>query len=446
MDLKELKKLIARGESQTLEFKAGFSNEAVETIAAFSNAGGGTVLLGVSDNGQIIGLTLTAETLQQWVNEVKTKTAPSVLPDAEIVMLDGKAVAALRVKEYPIKPVAVKGRYYRRAGNANHLMRPDEVAQAHYKTFNSSWDYTTDPEHTLADISLAKVKKFINWVNRGRKVKIKDSPLKVLKKFNLLRGKRISRACYLLFLKGESLFTAVELGRFQTPILIKDGDRTKADLFTQVDAVLDFITKHINKEYIITGAPQREERWDYPLDALREIVINSIVHRDYSGSTTGVVKVFDDKIQIYNSGKLPHGLTVPMLLRGEYTSAPRNVQVADMFKEAGIIERYGSGIGRIVDEFKACGLAAPEFKEIGDGFMVTVFKKRLSGLTRKSSQKSSQKIIDLIRSNASITIEEMAVELSLTDRAIKKNLAALKNAGKLSRIGPDKGGHWAVIE
>jgi len=116
------------------------------------------------------------------------------------------------------------------------------------------------------------------------------------------------------------------------------------------------------------------------------------------------------------------------------------------FKEAGIIERYGSGIGRIVDEFKACGLAAPEFKEIGDGFMVTVFKKRLSGLTRKSSQKSSQKIIDLIRSNASITIEEMAVELSLTDRAIKKNLAALKNAGKLSRIGPDKGGHWAVIE
>ena len=210
--------------------------------------------------------------------------------------------------------------------------------------------------------------------------------------------------------------------------------------------MLDFITKHINKEYIITGAPQREERWDYPLDALREIVINSIVHRDYSGSTTGVVKVFDDKIQIYNSGKLPHGLTVPMLLRGEYTSAPRNVQVADMFKEAGIIERYGSGIGRIVDEFKACGLAAPEFKEIGDGFMVTVFKKRLSGLTRKSSQKSSQKIIDLIRSNASITIEEMAVELSLTDRAIKKNLAALKNAGKLSRIGPDKGGHWAVIE
>lgn len=134
MTLKDLKKLITAGESAHVEFKTAFLNEAVETIAAFSNASGGTVLVGVADNGQIPGLTLTPETLQQWVNEVKTKTIPSVLPDAEIVTVYGKTVAALHVKEYPVKPVAVKGRYYRRVGNSNHLMRPDEVAQAHYKT------------------------------------------------------------------------------------------------------------------------------------------------------------------------------------------------------------------------------------------------------------------------------------------------------------------------
>ncbi|MFH1619521.1 MAG: RNA-binding domain-containing protein [bacterium] len=465
MNAKELKKLIKSGESQTLEFKAAFSNEAVETIAAFSNASGGTVLLGVSDNGKISGLTLTAETLQQWVNEVKTKTTPSVLPDAEIVMVDSKTVVALRVKEYPIKPVAVKGRYYKRVGNSNHLMRPDEVAQAHYKTFNSSWDYTTDPEHSLVDISLAKVKKFISRVNRGRKEKIKDSPLQVLKKFDLLRGKRISRACYLLFTKKESLFTAVELGRFQTPTLIKDGARTKADLFTQVDAVLDFITKHINKEYIITGAPQREERWDYPLDALREIVINSIVHRDYSGSTTGIVKVFDNKIQIYNSGRLPHGLTVPMLLRGEYTSAPRNVQVADMFKEAGVIERYGSGIGRIVNEFKAYGLAAPEFREVGESFVVTVSKARLPCHTpnlnqKKVGEKVPEKvtvkvpekvtanqagILSEVTANPRITAKELANIVGISERKVKENISKLKVKALIKRVGPDKGGHWEVL-
>jgi ATP-dependent DNA helicase RecG len=239
----ELKKLIRKGESNSLEFKSHFSNEAIETIAAFSNTRGGTLLVGVSDDGNIPGLNLNKESVQQWVNEIKNKTTPSILPDIETSRIDEKVIALIQVREYPIKPVAFKGRYYKRVRNSNHLMRPDEVAQTHYKTFNSSWDYTTDPEHTLADISLAKVKKFISRINRGRKVKIKDSPLQVLKKFNLLRGKRISRACYLLFLKGESLFTAVELGRFQTPTLIKDGDRTKADLFTQVDAVLDFITK-----------------------------------------------------------------------------------------------------------------------------------------------------------------------------------------------------------
>ncbi len=453
----ELKKLAKKGESQSLEFKSHFSNEVIETITAFLNTRGGTILLGVSDSGTIAGLSLTDETTQQWLNEIKTKTTPSITPDIETAQIDEKTVVIIQVKEYPIKPVAVKGRYYKRVGNSNHLMRPDEVAQAHYKTFNSSWDYTTDPEHTLADISLTKVKKFISRINMGRKIKIKDSPLQALKKFNLLRGKRISRACYLLFLRGESLFTAVELGRFQTPTLIKDGDRTKADLFTQVDAVLDFITKHINKEYIITGAPQREERWDYPLDALREIVINSIVHRDYSGSTTGIVKVFDDKIQIYNSGKLPHGLTVPMLLRGEYASAPRNVQVADMFKEAGVIERYGSGIRRIIDDFKAYGLAAPEFKEIGESFVVTVSKAHLPGFHQNTRQnglaerlveglaESQKKILLLVQAKSNISKKNLAVTVGISTTAIDKNIAVLKAKNLLKRVGPDKGGHWEVV-
>lgn len=462
----ELNKLIRKGESNSLEFKSHFSNEAIETIAAFSNTHGGTVLVGVSDNGNISGLNLNKESVQQWVNEIKNKTMPSILPDIETFQIDKKIIVLIQVGEYPIKPVAFKGRYYKRVRNANHLMRPDEVAQIHYKTFNSSWDYTTDPEHSLADISLAKVKKFIICVNRGRKEKIKDSPLQVLKKFDLLRDKRISKACYLLFTKKDSLFTAVELGRFQTETIIKDGARTKADLFTQVDAILDFITKHINKEYIITGVPQREERWDYPLDALREIVVNSVVHRDYSGSTAAVIKIFDDKIQFYNSGKLPPGLTVPMLLRGDYTSTPRNIQVADMFKEAGIIERYGSGIRRIVEAFKEYGLVPPEFKEIAEGFMVTAFKAPLGNLSQKTPKKELEKkvgekvtvkvpekvtanqnrILTEVAGNPRITAKELAVIVGISERKIKENTRKLKGKGLLYRVGPDKGGHWEVID
>ncbi|MFZ2634098.1 MAG: ATP-binding protein [Desulfosalsimonadaceae bacterium] len=173
----------------------------------------------------------------------------------------------------------------------------------------------------------------------------------------------------------ESSLSAIELGRFQTPTIIKDGARLKTDLFAEVEGVMDFIKKHISKAYIITGRPQREERWDYPLDALREIVVNSIVHRDYASSSDSVVKIYDHHIEFFNPGRLPDGLTVEKLLKGEYISIIRNKKIADMFKEAGLIEKYGTGIRRVLTGFQNYGLPSPRFEEFSGGFRVTVFQQ-----------------------------------------------------------------------
>lgn len=97
--------------------------------------------------------------------------------------------------------------------------------------------------------------------------------------------------------------------------------------------------QHINRAYIISGKPQRDERWEYPLAALREIVLNAIIHRDYTSSSDSVVKIFDDRIEFFNPGRLPDGLTVGMLLKGHYRSTIRNRKIADMFKEAGLVEK-----------------------------------------------------------------------------------------------------------
>ena len=472
MTTQELKKLIAAGESQTLEFKASFSNEAVESIAAFSNTNGGTVLLGVADNGQIPGLNLTAEKLQQWVNEVKTKTTPSILPEAEILTLNAKAIAALRVTEYPIKPVAFKGRYYKRVGSANHLMSAEEVARYHYQTYNTSWDYTIANEHGLQDISLEKVERFLTLANKTREIPLSDSPVATLKKLELLRADGISKACLLLFMNGESLLTTIEIGRFQTETLIKDAKTIKTDIFSEIDSTLQFLVKHLNKRYIITGNPQREERWDYPLDALREIIINAIVHRDYSNSSDSVIKIFDDKIEFFNPGRLLGSLTIPKLLKGDYISTIRNKQIAQIFKEANIIEKYGSGIRRIIESFRKYGLPAPKFRETGEGFLVTVFKgspqedsperseKRVgekvgdpakgsqTGSQRGSqrgSQTSSQKIVIMMSGNSSVTIKELAENLHISTRAVKNHIKVLIDQGNIKRIGPDFGGHWEVL-
>ena len=151
--------------------------------------------------------------------------------------------------------------------------------------------------------------------------------------------------------------------------------------------MLTFITKHINKEYIITGKPEREERWDYPLDALREIVINMIVHRDYRSPSNSIIKIFKDRIEFYNPGKLMPGVTVERLLQGDYLSVARNKQIARIFKEANEIEQYGSGIERIINSCLAYNLPHPKFEEIAVGVMVTVFKT-----TQKTGVKTKVKL------------------------------------------------------
>ena len=358
-----------------MEFKTAFDKDAIETLAAFANTKGGKVFIGVSDRGAIKGTEIGKESVQNWINQAKQYTSHSIIPDVETVTIKSKNIVIFSVQESPIKPVACRGRYYKRIKNANHQLSVSEVVNLHLKTFNTSWDFHVDEHHSEKDISFDKVQGFIDHVNTNREVPVMDDPLTVLQKFELLRESKITYACFLLFMSGESSLSTIELGRFQTPTIIKDGATLKADLFSEVEDVMDFIKKHINKAYIITGRPQREERWDYPLDAIREIVINAIIHRDYRSTQDSVVKVFDDRIEIFNPGGLPEGITIEKLLKGEYISIARNKKIAEVFKAAGLIEKYGSGIKRILNAFNSYNLPAPEFKEMSGGFMVTAYKK-----------------------------------------------------------------------
>jgi len=169
-------------------------------------------------------------------------------------------------------------------------------------------------------------------------------------------------------------------------------------------------------------------------------LFNMIIHRDYRSSSDSIVKIFNDKIEFYNPGRLPDTISVEDLLSNNYKSTPRNKKIAEFFKDLGLIEKYGSGIGRIIDYFKNDGLPAPEFKNISDGFQVTVF----AVIAEKSSEKSSE-ILQLIKNNSQITIEELSILLNKSTRAIEKHIANLRNKGLLERIDGRKQGHWKVI-
>jgi len=268
--------IIPTTESGTVEFKTSFNEDVVETLVSFSNAKGGTVYIGVADNGKVKGIILGKETIQNWINEIKNKTAPQIIPDIEIITIEEKQVAAISVMEYPVKPVSTRGRYYKRIVNANHLMSIDEIANEHLKTINSSWDFYLDPNHSIKDISIEKVSRFIKNIEKQAQSDIELSGLDFLEKLEILRNSQLTFGGYLLFVKDYCLISDVQVGRFKSDITIIDSISLNTDLFTEVDNIIAFIKKHLMVEYIITGEPQRTERFDYPLDAIREIVINPV--------------------------------------------------------------------------------------------------------------------------------------------------------------------------
>ena len=173
-----------------------------------------------------------------------------------------------------------------------------------------------------------------------------------------------------------------------------------------------------------------------------------IVHRDYRSSSDSIVKVFDNKIEFYNPGRLPENITVDDLLSNNYKSTPRNKLIADFLKSLGLIEKYGSGIKRIVDYFTEENLPSPEFKNISDGFMVTVFSgKHFSfseNVTENVTEKRKIAIFNLIKDDNKISTTQIAKKLNVARRTIARDINLLKNNGIIKRIGPDKGGYWEV--
>ena len=174
--------LLALGESQTLEFKTSFDRETIETLVAFANAQGGTVLVGVADGGAVRGITLGKETLNDWLGQIRAATSPVLIPDIDAHHLEGKRIVAIRVAEYPIKPINTRGRYFKRVASSNHQLNLSEINDLYMQSLQLSWDAYVAPRHSLDDLDVAKIETFIAKVNAGGRFSLDPSPLLSLQK------------------------------------------------------------------------------------------------------------------------------------------------------------------------------------------------------------------------------------------------------------------------
>lgn len=220
--------------------------------------------------------------------------------------------------------------------------------------------------------------------------------------------------------------------------LILDRQEYEGDLFFLIEKAQEYILKNIHIGMKIEGLYRRDIP-EINKEALREAIINAFCHRDYYEYDSVNIAVFKDRVEVRNPGLLYGGLTIKKITK-EMVSERRNELIAQMLHRIHYIEKWGRGIKLILSREPQT-----KFKEVGKQFIV-VFKRKEEfedkKFIKKSSQKSSQKILNIIKENSLITIAELSSVLNISDRAVKKNINKLKQAGALKRIGPDKGGHW----
>ncbi|MFZ4402359.1 MAG: helix-turn-helix domain-containing protein [Bacteroidales bacterium] len=264
-------------ENQYIEFKSNFNDTVIETLVAFANSKGGRVLLGVNDDGSINkNFSYGKETFQNWINEIKLKTQPSIIPDIEIINYKGKKIIEISIQEFPIKPISFKGRYYKRLKNSNHQLSVLEIADLSMQSLQVSWDAYLMPEHSIDDIDLNKAEKFVQRVNMNGRFNLEGDILENLEKLRLISKNKVTNAAYLLFAKNDISYN-VHLGRFKTPSLIIDDKMLRSTLFDAVEETMNYLLSQIKVAFEITGeTTQRTEIFEYPLPALRELVLNAL--------------------------------------------------------------------------------------------------------------------------------------------------------------------------
>jgi len=374
--------LLKEGESETVEFKPSLSqmSEIMESICAFSNTKGGTILIGVSDKGELIGVDIGRRTIENLVNRIKQNTDPMVYPSIRVEKIDEKEVIVMDVEKSKQKPVLAFGRAYRRVGKTNQKLRYEEIRNLVLETSKVYWDERVCEDASLEDIEEGKVEWFLRTRFTKRKVAAPSQMKLEEVLMNLGGAKRINRevkptyAGILFFCRYPQRFIPLRIlcARFRgvevsrTTIDSLDCSGTLVKIMEQTE---EFIRRNMRLFGFRTPFSfRRIDKLEYPIEALREAVLNALVHRDYESPSDIRVFVFDDRIEIMNPGSFPHGTTPENPLH-----IPRNPILCQLMRDIGYIEKYGTGIYFMKDLCNDWGIPEPEFR-ISDVETKVIFK------------------------------------------------------------------------
>jgi len=417
-------------EHQTIEWKESWHDEYLKWICGYANAYGGILYIGKDDSGVVKGIEKSKYLLEMIPNKI-TDTM-GIIVDVNLCFEGELEYLEIIVDKYP-SLISFRGKFYYRSGSTMREITGKELERALLNSQGRTWDGVPLPKINVSDLKLDAIKLFKKKaLERGRlqedDVNVSDAIL--MEDLHLYDDNYLVRAAMLAFYEDPEKWVTgsyIKIGYFATDSDLKYQDEIHGPLIEQVDKTVDLVYTKYLKALINYEGIQRIEQYMFHIDAFREILLNAIVHKDYSSCNPIQISIYEDKMYIWNDGKMPANLSSTEKLFEKHSSKPFNPKLADIFFKSGMIEAWGRGFDKIKESCEKYDAPLPEYNISEDGIMVlcTACDKYLYLLHGESEENNS------LISNERIMSELMSGNLK---EPISKIMNYLKNNNEISNV------------
>ena len=417
-------------ENQNIEYKSSWHDDHLKWVCGFANAAGGTIFLGKNDKGEVVGISDYKKLMDDIPNKIKNYLG--IIAEINLHNESGKYFAEIVTPPYTVA-VSLRGRYYQRSGSTNTELVGTALTEFLLRKSGQTWDEIIESRATIDDIDQKSIDLFLEAAEKsGRMPDVKGLILmELLEKLRVADGGKLKRAALILFGKDPGRFypnLTVKMGRFgKTDDDLKFQETEEGNLIQLLQEVPKqlghkFLIKNISFEGLL-----RIEKGEYPAAALREMLLNALVHRNYMGAMIQI-RIYENKLSIWNEGILPAGITFADL-RGNHPSKPRNPIIADVCFKGGYIDAWGRGTLKIITACREAELPEPEMKEEFGGVMITLFKDRFTEeqLRKMGLNERQVKAVLYVIENGNITNTKYQELFSVSKPTATRDLSELSD-------------------
>ncbi|UTY26903.1 ATP-binding protein [Treponema denticola] len=485
MDINEKKK----GENEFTEFKKSVPEKSIKymkTVVAFANGRGGKIIFGVENNTcEIIGVPQKDifTIIDSITNAISDSCEPKIIPSISLKNINDKTIIIVEILKgmqspYYIKSEGIQNGTYQRIGATTRNVEAYTLKELILEGSGRSFDSIPINSQKLTEKEIDETCKLITSYTRKRAENdIEKKSIKKLSKNQLIswgiivekNNKYIPTYAYNL-LSGQPLpsgFSEIQCGVFKgkSRAVFLDRKTYSGPIYEQIDEAYNFVLRNIRMGARVKGS-FRHDVYELPPSTIRELICNAVCHRSYLQPSNIQVAVYDDRLEITSPGMLSKELTIEKIMAGY--SKIRNRGIANVFSYMHIIEAWGSGIPRMIEECDEYGIRPPEFIDFEGDFRICLYRNIntngtnpvtngtnpvtngtnpvTNGTNLESNEILYKKILGSLKTNPKITQQEISKLLNISLRTVKRILARLQEENIVKRKGSSRAGTWLVVD